>query len=98
MTNSSHVQEKSSLAELEHIVHLGIQQFSHHISAADIGRQFSEGKMAANVARQQQTGHLQGTIFTLGLLSAALSLPKGKTREGAMCGRNIYIWGVGFIL
>jgi hypothetical protein len=72
----------NNLAEQAQAVQWVIQQFSHPISAADISRQFAEAKKAANVAREQQIGHILETIITLGLLSAAMSLPKGKTGEG----------------
>jgi hypothetical protein len=83
MTNGSHTPAKSknSSAKQAQAVQRVFQQFSHPISAADISRQFADGKKAANVAREQQIGHMLETIFTLGLLSAALSLPKGKTGE-----------------
>jgi hypothetical protein len=41
-----------------------IQQFSHPISAADISRKFVAGKNAANIAREQQIGHI---IASLGI-------------------------------
>lgn len=56
------------LIEKSQAVKFSIQQFSHPISAADISRQFVEGKKGANVAREQQIGHIPETIFTFGLL------------------------------
>ena len=73
MTIGSCPPAKSKNSPTKQAVQRVIQQFSHPISAADISRHFAAGKKAANVAREQQIGHMLETICTLGLLSAALS-------------------------
>jgi hypothetical protein len=64
-----HVPDENPLTPIQaQAVQRVIRHFSHPISAADICRQFAEAKNAANVAREQQIGHILATILTLVLL------------------------------
>jgi hypothetical protein len=50
MISGSHTLAKAKNCSAEQAVHRVIQHFSHPISAADISREFAEGKKPVNIA------------------------------------------------
>jgi hypothetical protein len=57
------------------------QQYTNHISEADITLRFAKGKKAANIARKLQIGLLVETIFGLGLLRKTENVPFIRHRK-----------------